>query len=391
MPIRPQEGSEVHARHPQLDAQFATVVTLEGEDMTMGPVKAAYGSRSLIAAALATASLVACTLAAAATAAPAAQTSQGSSGAAGYFAGKRIDLIVPNQPGRGMDTYARMIVPYLEAHTGAQDIVVQNIVGAGSVRGINALSISKPDGLTIAFASVPTIILADLAGSTGVQFDATRLTYLGRASTEPRVLAVGGKSEIKSIDDVKRLRRPFLFPTQGTDEDFYTMAVLAHSLPFTLKAITGYQGNADTALAVVKGDGDGHITALSDAAPLIKRGDKRPILMVSSRRAEDHPEVPTAVEVTSGEDRKTVEAIVDMIDLHRSFFGPPGMSPEATAALREAVRKALEAPELKAKAAQTGLPIDFMSGQEEQQKVEAIARAGEKIVTILKEAIKAIQ
>ena len=39
---------------------------------------------------------------------------------------------------------------------------------------------------------------AQIAGSAGVQFDATKFTYLGRATSEPKVLAVGGKSEIKT-------------------------------------------------------------------------------------------------------------------------------------------------------------------------------------------------
>ncbi len=50
--------------------------------------------------------------------------------------------------------------------------------------------------MTIAFTSVPTLILAQLSGSKAVQFDATKFVYLGRAATEPRVMVVGGTSKI---------------------------------------------------------------------------------------------------------------------------------------------------------------------------------------------------
>lgn len=156
-----------------------------------------------------------------------------------YYEGKSITLIVPNSPGKGMDTYARMIVPHLQKHLGAKEIVVKNITGAGGVVGINQLWSSKADGLTIAFTSVPTVIMAHLSAGEGVQFDSTKFTYLGRASTEPRVLAVGGKSAINTIEDVPKMSRAFKFPTQGTDEDFFTMAIIAKALGFKVQTISG--------------------------------------------------------------------------------------------------------------------------------------------------------
>jgi tripartite-type tricarboxylate transporter receptor subunit TctC len=224
-----------------------------------------------------------------------------------------------------------------------------------------------------------------------VQFDATKFVYLGRAATEGRVLTVGGKSDIQTIQDVENLDRPFIFPTQGTDEDFYTMAVLAHALDFELKAVTGYEGNADTALAVIKGDGDGHITAWHSSLTSIQDGDKRPILIIGSDHIPGYESVPTATEVVSGPNKGLVQAIVNMIDMHRSFFGPPDMDADATAAMRDAVWSALHDAELQAKMSDAGLILVPMRGDEEQPKVEEIAKAGEQIVPILKASVQAIQ
>lgn len=307
-----------------------------------------------------------------------------------YYEGKTITLIVPNSPGKGMDNYARLIVPYIQKYSGAKEVIVKNITGAGGLVGINTLWSSKPDGLTIAFTSVPSIMLSQMSGSDGVTFDATKLTYLGRASTEPRVFTVGGKSSINSIADIAKLGRDFKFPTQGTDEDFFTMTTLASSLGFKVKAITGYEGNADTALAVVKGEGDGHITAIMDAKPMIKAGDKKPVLIIGAERSKDYPDVPSALEVIKDEKGKELmQGIINMLELHRSFFGPANMDPKATKDLREAIWKALNDQELIDKANKAGTPITAMKGDQEQEKVTTIIKASQNLIPVLKAAVQA--
>ncbi|NLT96080.1 MAG: hypothetical protein GXW85_11250 [Clostridia bacterium] len=290
-----------------------------------------------------------------------------------------------------MDTYARMIVPYIEKHYPGAKITVKNIVGAGGVVGINQLWQSKPDGLTFAFTSFPSVLLADLSGAEGVQYEATKFTYLGRAATEPRVFCVGGKSQFNSIEDLAKAGRPIKFPSQGMDEDFFTAAVMAKSLGFQLHQITGYEGNADTALAVIKGEGDGHITALSDAEPMIAVGDKKPLLMFAPERVDKYPDVPTALEVTSGEGNEFMKVITNMIEAHRCFFGPPGMDAEVTKEFRDAIAKALNDPELIDKAAKANNPISFMHGDDLQKKVDEIAASTEKIKDTLKQALEDIK
>lgn len=307
-----------------------------------------------------------------------------------YYEGKTITLIVPNSPGKGMDIYARMIVPYIQKYSGAKDVVVKNITGAGGLVGTNTLASSKPDGLTIAFTSIPSLMLAQMSGSEGVTFDTTKFTYIGRASTEPRILTVGGKSSINKVEDIAKLGRDFKFPTQGTDEDFFTMATLAESLGFKLKSITGYEGNADTAMAVVKGEGDGHITAIMDAKPMIKAGDKKAILVIGNERSKDYPDVPSSKEVVKDvKGAKLMQGIVDMLETHRSFFGPANMDPNATKALREAVWKALNDPELIEKANKAGTPITPAKGEDVQQMVTKVVGASQDLIPVLKAAVQA--
>ena len=235
--------------------------------------------------------------------------------------GNVITILSPNSAGGMMTRYARMIAPYIAKHSGARDVRVRIMTGGGGIRGTNFLWFSEPDGRTIAFTSVTSLILAQLSGSEAVQFDTTQLVYLGRAATEPRVLTVGATSGIMNIEDARTLNRQFIFPSQGTDEDFYSMAVLANVLNFDMKVVSGYNGNADTALAVIKGDGDGHITGWLASQALIESGDERPILTLSQDRYAPYPHVPTALELVEGRSREAVQAIVN-IDGITSFIHP---------------------------------------------------------------------
>ncbi|KPK18538.1 MAG: hypothetical protein JSU71_00400 [Betaproteobacteria bacterium] len=308
-----------------------------------------------------------------------------------YYKDKVVNLIIAGSPSGGHSRYARLIAPYLQKHLGASELRISNMRGGGGLKAANHMWRVKPDGMTVAFGNASTLIFAPIAGSKGAKFIATEFAFLGRATSEPRMLMVGGKSSIKTFQDLQKLDRPFIYPSQGTDEDFYTMAILSDALGFKLKAVTGYEGNADTALAVIKGDGDGHITGWSESQAAIKSGDKRPILVVTSQRIPDYPDVPTAIELASAGKRGMLEAMSNILETHRSYYAPPKTNPEAVAAFRAAVDAALNDPALLAESKKGNRPVSFMNGNQQQAAIEQIARESGGLAPVLKAAVKAIQ
>ncbi|HKU70950.1 MAG TPA: tripartite tricarboxylate transporter substrate-binding protein [Burkholderiales bacterium] len=311
--------------------------------------------------------------------------------ASGYYRDKVININVAGGPSGGHTRYARMIQPFLQKHTGAREVRITNMPGGGGLKAANYIWRIKPDGLQLFFGNVSTLVLAHLAGSPGATFDPNKLVFLGRATSEPRVLCVGGKSTIKSIQDVQKLKRPFVYPSQGTDEDFYTMAVLADALGFKIKAVTGYEGNADTSLAVIKGDGDGHITGWSESLGPIRSGDKHPILMVTSQKSPDYPSIPVVTEIAPAPKKATVRAMANILETHRSYIGPPGMDPQAVSAFRAAVTAALKDPELLEESKKGERPVAPMEGAQQQKVIEEITKSSASLAPILKAAVKGIQ
>jgi tripartite-type tricarboxylate transporter receptor subunit TctC len=262
--------------------------------------------------------------------------------------------------------------------------------GGGGLKAANHIWRIKPDGLNLFFGNVSTLVLAHFAGSPGATFDPTKFVYLGRATSEPRVLCVGPKSSIKSVQDLMKLKRPFVYPSQGTDEDFYTMAVIGDVLGFKVKAVTGYEGNADTALAVIKGDGDGHITGWSESLAAIRSGDKLPILMVNSLKSPDYPAIPVITEIAPPAKRDIVKALAAILEAHRSYIGPPGMDPQAVASFRAALTAALKDPALLEEARKTERPVAPMEGAKQQQIVAQLSKSAASLSPILKAAVKEI-
>jgi tripartite-type tricarboxylate transporter receptor subunit TctC len=309
----------------------------------------------------------------------------------GYYKDKIITVNVAGGAAGGHNRYARLIQPYLQKHSGAREVRIVNMPGGGGLKAANFVHRAKPDGLNIFFGNVSTLILAPLAGSPGATFDPTKFAYLGRATSEPRVLCVGGKSAIKSIQDVQKLKRPFVYPSQGTDEDFYTMAVIADALGFKIKAVTGYEGNADTSLAVIKGDGDGHITGWSESIGPIRSGDKLPILMVNSLKSPDYPSIPVITDIAPAAKRDTVRALATILETHRSYIGPPGMDPQAVASFRAAVDAALRDPALLEESRKGERPVAPMEGGKQQQLIEQLTKSSANLSPILKAAVKEIQ
>jgi tripartite-type tricarboxylate transporter receptor subunit TctC len=305
--------------------------------------------------------------------------------------GERITLIVPNSAGGLMARYAHMIAPFIAKHAQADDVRVHIMTGGGNIRGTNYLWFAEPDGTTIGFTSIPSLILAQLSGSEAVQFDTTELVYLGRAATEPRVLVVGNESGITSADQLKMLGRPFVYPSQGTDEDFYSMVVLANALGMELKLVMGYDGNADTAMAVIRGDGDGQITSWRASLGTIQAGDEHPVVTLGTERYAPFPDVPTATEVALPESREAVQAIANMLDMHRGFFGPPNLDAQATRELRAAISAAFQDPELIAESERQRLPLLPSDGKTEQGKIEQITEASTVIVPLMQAALERIR
>ena len=85
----------------------------------------------------------------------------GSPALADTYPSKAIKVIVPYAPGGGADSFARLSAPELEKILGAQ-LIIENLAGANSAIGAQAMARAKPDGYTLMFTTDSTAVANSL-------------------------------------------------------------------------------------------------------------------------------------------------------------------------------------------------------------------------------------
>jgi len=317
----------------------------------------------------------------------------GSALAQSVYEGADVDLIVPHSAAGVMSQYAQALAPHIAEQLGANTVRVINETGGGGVRGSNLVWAAEPDGLTFAMVNIPTLVVSQLTDSEAVVFDALEFTFLGRVDAYPRLLFTGAASGLRTVEDLQALDRPFVYAAQGVDEDFYTTIVLAKVLGYEIKVVTGYEGDADTSLAVIRGDADGHITSWTQSGPSVAAGDKFPVIVATSERIPESPDTPTAIELVADnpEMADLMAANAAILALGRGFFGPPGMDPAARDELRAAITAVLSDPEVLAELADKGLPVGFASAEDQEANVRRVFDAGQVLKPLFLEALASVQ
>ncbi len=112
-----------------------------------------------------------------------------------------MTYIVATAPGGGYDLYGRFVAEYMQKYLPGSTFVVKNVPGAGHLVGTNTIYAAKPDGLTIGTFNTG-LIYNQLIGLDGVKFDLTKMSWIGKASSEPRVIVIAQQSPIKNFQRV---------------------------------------------------------------------------------------------------------------------------------------------------------------------------------------------
>lgn len=267
-------------------------------------------------------------------------------GAADFYKGKTVKLVVGYGPGGGFDTYARMIVPHLEKAMGAT-VVVENRPGGGGLTALNQLVRDEPDGLTLMLLHGEAAVLAQLVDKPGVRFDLAKVTWLGRVSSEPRVLLVSAKSPYRSLDDLLKASQPVKFAAGGrTDGIGDVAATTCQALGMNCKIITGYKGSKAAALAAIQGEADAITITESSSKNMAEGGKMIAVAALDSERAPLFPNVPTVFEQVKLAPEKAwwINFRADLAKIGRTLVTAPGVPPERVAYLRQVINRALTDP-----------------------------------------------
>jgi tripartite-type tricarboxylate transporter receptor subunit TctC len=305
-----------------------------------------------------------------------------------FYRGKRINLIVSYGPGGGYDVYARVLARHISKHIpGNPNIVVQNMPGAGSLRGANYLyNVAPRDGTTFGTFARNVALLGLIKTNQNVQYDPAKFTWLGSSSSfanDAYLLLVRRDAKVKSVDDARRPDGPPIIlgsTAEGASSDAMGV-VLREMLGFNIKLIPGYTDSGVLFLAMERGEIDGRTVGLSavrsNKPDWLKPNGLMRVLVVFGRqtRHPDMPDVPTGRELArTDQDRTLIDVIEAPYLLSRPYAAPPDVPPDRAQALRDAFIATHKDPAYLEDAAKINIDVSPIGGADILQLIDRIAK-----------------
>jgi tripartite-type tricarboxylate transporter receptor subunit TctC len=291
---------------------------------------------------------------------------------ADFYRGKTIQLVVATGAGGGFDIYSRQIAPYLSKHTpGNPTIVVDNKPGAGHMIGMNYVYNMAPrNGLAIGNAT-GGLAIAQVFGARGVEFDMTKLDYLGIPATETMVMIVSREAGVQRLEELlgpgsKQLVLGGTGPG-SLQEDLPVL--LRDVLGANVKIVSGYEGTSSMKIALERGEIQGFFntweSSKSTDRAKFDNGEWLLLTQFSETPHRDLPSVPGILSFARTDDERQLMRYGGVLrNLIRSYFLPPGVPAERVRALQEAFSATMADPEFLAQAERSGLDVNPLSGAE---------------------------
>jgi tripartite-type tricarboxylate transporter receptor subunit TctC len=294
-----------------------------------------------------------------------------------FYAGKQITFIAGSGVGGGYDLLARLTARHLgRLIPGHPTIVVQNMPAAGSLVATNQIYNSAPkDGTVIALVQ-RGMLLAKLTNPSGVRFELEKLNWLGNLNSETGLVLAWHTAPHRRAQDL--FEQELIVGGQTGVDPEITPRLYNALIGTKFKIVTGYNGTAEIALAIERGEvqgiGDWSWASFKKQRPDWLRDKKVTLLMQGAlQRDPDLPDLPSALDfVKSDADRKVMELFFTQKTIARPVIAPPGLPAERLQVLRAAFAAlARDAPFL-ADAEKSGLDVAPIAGD-----------AVDKVVTLI--------
>lgn len=254
------------------------------------------------------------------------------------YPSRPVTLVLPAAAGTGVDIIGRLGAQKLSEVLG-QPVVVDNVVGASGVIGVQKVTRAKPDGYTLLFAFNQTITMNPHMVANLPYDPQKELVPVSRFAASPFVWMVNAQVPIRTMADLVAHAKSHPGKLAMGVTGFASAAYLGSQL---LAYQTGaevlpvnYAGNfsADLMSNVVQ-------LSMSPAAQvpaLVASGKVRALAQTGSRKAEGMPDIPTVKETVPG----------FVIDAWYAVWAPVGTPKEVVAALTDAWQTVASLPEVK--------------------------------------------
>jgi tripartite-type tricarboxylate transporter receptor subunit TctC len=253
-----------------------------------------------------------------------------------------IHIVVPFTPGSATDVVARIVASAMSDNLG-QPVIVDNRPGAGGTIGAGQVARAEPGGYTLlANSSAHTVnpaIFPDMTFDTRV--DLRAITLLAQ---QPNILVAAPSKGWKTAADYAKAAKAepgrLTYATAGTGSGTHMNAE-----KFRLSAAIGavhvpYRGTPEALRDTLNGVTDLCFCPIVAALPMIRQGRVVALANGSPSRSSVLPDLPTTEEQGFADSGYTFWV---------GLFAPAGTPRAIIDRLNAEARKALEAPEVRAR------------------------------------------
>jgi tripartite-type tricarboxylate transporter receptor subunit TctC len=256
--------------------------------------------------------------------------------------GRPITMIVGYAPGGATDTAARLMAAAMEPllHTSVQ---VVNRPGAGSQVALTQLVRAKPNGYTLSYMVIPTVVTHYLDPTRGAIYTRASFQPIGQHYVTPAVLAVRSDGPYHTLKDLVEAARAH--PDAITVSDSGLMGV--PNFATLMLGLAGgvhfrpvhFDGGAPSVTALLGSHVDALAGGAVDALPYKKTGEFRVLGVASDQPDWSMPDAPTMR--SQGYDVIAISVT--------GIVAPTGTPPAVVSVLTKAMQTVITSPDHQAK------------------------------------------
>lgn len=258
------------------------------------------------------------------------------------FPDKPVTLVIPFAAGGSTDVVGRIVAEKMGENLG-QQVVVENVGGAGGSLGATQVARAQPDGYTILMGTVATHALNPLILKQKPYDPVEDFAPVSLLVIVPNVLAVNPELPVNSVQELIDLAKK----EPGT----LAYASSGNGTPLHFSGeLFKHMAGVDIQHVPYKGSGPALTDVLGNQVPIIfdnlpsasghfSSGGLRPLGVTTAERAPSFPDIPAIAETLPGYETYTWNAL----------FAPKGTPPEVVAELNAAAAAAMADPAVAAR------------------------------------------
>jgi len=214
------------------------------------------------------------------------------------YPSRTVTLVSPFPPGGPSDTTARMIAGSMSTALG-QQIVIENVTGAGGVIGTNRVAKATPDGYTIMVSGSGTHAAAEFLNK-DLQYRSTDFAQIGLINISPVVLVARSAVPANTLKEFVAYLQANEKKVTEADAGVGSISNLAcsvfHSIANVRPTVASYRGTPQATMDLVAGTVDFGCNQIVNIAQHIKTGKLKAYAVTGDKRSPMLPDVPTTAE-----------------------------------------------------------------------------------------------